>query len=94
MAEHDFGDVGFGQGREIRARGLAQVVNRPVLHFIFFVPTQPLHYVVGQLQGCPYSHRLVRSAVREQVLAFGAERHRLLDQRFDLRSDRTEQRLA
>ncbi|MNC83086.1 hypothetical protein D3C75_1368790 [compost metagenome] len=58
------------------------------------MPPQPLHDVVGQLQGSPYSHRLARSAVREQVFALGAERHRLFDQSLDLRGDRAQKRLA
>src|SRR3546814_14397108 len=67
--------------RSSGTRGLAQVVNRPVLHCIFFMPPKPLHDVVRQLQGSPCPHRFGCSTVREQELALGAERHGLLDRK-------------
>lgn len=67
VTKHDFSDVGLCQGREIRPCCFAQVMNRPVRHLVFLVPTQPLHDVVRQLQGSPCPHRLICAAVGEQV---------------------------
>jgi hypothetical protein len=67
VAKHHFRDVWLGQRREIGARRLAKIVNRPMRHFVLLVSPQPLHDVVGQRQRRALAHRLVVLGIQKHM---------------------------